>query len=96
MTKEESIYEEIKVRYIQHYGKRGWFYKAYFENEEDGKAYFIDSLADNEPWLSNDTRPVNDAIEIVWENVTDGIFNSSLIARQVDSVTDKYIGDCSF
>jgi len=93
MTREQKIYDEIKCRYIQRYGRRGWFYKDYFENEESGFPYFTESLQDNEPWLSGSNNTINDDIDTIWDNIRDGIFNSARITHMVDQLTDKYHKD---
>lgn len=89
----KTIYDEIRCRYIQRYGKTGWFYKDYFENEKDGMLYFGESLKDNEGWLDQNKKPTETEIDTIWDNIKDGIFNSARIMYQVDQLTDKYYRD---
>lgn len=96
MSNVSIIYDEIKSRYIQYYGKSGWFYKDYFDNEETGLPYFGESLKNNEGWLDQTKPPTDDDIDTVWDNIKDGLFVSAQITKQIDGLTDKYYGDNSF
>lgn len=92
----KNIYDEMKCRYIQKYGKTGWFYKDYFENEETGLPNFTESLFDNEPQINHSRAATESQIDTLWENIEQGIYTSARIEREVDGLTDKYYGDNSF
>lgn len=87
------IYEEMKSRYVDKYGKRGFFYQDYFENAADGLPYFLESMKSYEPDIDLSKKPTEEDLDEVWDHISDGIFVSAVITHKVDKITDKYIGD---
>lgn len=86
------VYKYVKSRTPM----KGFFWEDYFKDPVSGFDSFLENLKQYEPWLDLTKEPTDDDLETVMDHINDGQISSAIIMHQVDRVTDKYIGDCSF
>lgn len=71
-------------------------FKGDYLTDKELDKWFVYELLNNEKHIDLKTEVDDGAYDDLISKINDGYSMSGLMAQHVDSMTDKYIGDCSF
>ncbi len=93
-----EIYSLVKKHFEENYSKKHWINIDFFKEEKSGFEYFKQQIEQDKDYNKTDFNCLDEndieviAQEII-EKLEDGDLFGKVIQHQVDSITDKYIGD---
>lgn len=96
-----EIYNLVKEHFQENFSKKNWINEDFFNNKETGFEYFKEQIAKDKDYNNTDfTNLDENDIEVIANEIIEkldaGNFYSMVAQHQVDSITDKYIGDESY
>jgi hypothetical protein len=93
-----EIYNLVKKHFEENYSKKHWINIDFFTDEETGFEYFKQQIEQDKDYNNTDFKSLDENdIEVISnkiiEKLEDGDLLGRAIMKQVDDITDKYIGD---
>ncbi len=86
----KDLWQKVKEEFESQDLEKDYFYTNYLKDESGFESFMKGIIRDG----INLSKPVSELVyDKFMEEIGDARFNSTLIMMQIDSITDKYIGD---